>query len=129
MSAIIRHEPDLQSVYVQLQKDQLRGDVTFEIACDELHHRCDTIRADEYIDSTFHGKRRALASAGPQALVSTEITKHNKEATARLPCLAKDCSGIIVSFLPLCKGGYLQITSGKMPSIVLRDGLGTATYL
>ncbi len=125
----IRHEPDLQSVYVKLQKDQLRGDVTFEIACDELHHRCDAIRADEYINSTFHGERRALVSAGPQALVSTELTKHHKEETTRLPCLAKDCSGMIVSFLPLCKGCYLQITSGKMPSIIiLRDNLGTATY-
>ena len=124
----IRHESSLQSVYTQLQKDQLRGDVTFEEACDQLHHRCDAIRADEYLDSAFHGERRALASAGPQVLVSTEITKHHKEAATRLPCLAKDCAGMIVSFLPLCKGCYLQITSGKMPSIILRDGLGTATY-
>jgi hypothetical protein len=61
----IRHETDLQAVYVQLQKDQLKGTVTFEKACDELHHHCDAIRADEYLDSTFHGERRALVSAGP----------------------------------------------------------------
>jgi hypothetical protein len=30
----IRHETDLQAVYVQLQKDQLKGTVTFEEACD-----------------------------------------------------------------------------------------------
>ena len=35
---------------------------------------------------------------------------------------------MIVSFLPFCKSCYLQCTSGKMSSIVLRDNLGTATY-
>ncbi len=87
------------------------------------------IRADEYLDSTFHGECRALVSAGPASvLVSTESKKQNKETAARLPCLAKDCVGMIVSFLPFCKSCYLQCISGKMPSIVLRDNLGTATY-
>ncbi len=124
----IRHETSLQAVYVQLPKDQLKGTVTFEEACDELHHRCDAIHADEYLYSTFHGERRALVSSGPQVLVSAENKKQNKEPAARLPCLAKYCAGMIVSFLPFCKSCYLQCTSGKMSPIVLRDNLGTATY-
>jgi hypothetical protein len=44
--------------------------VTFEQACDELHHRCDAIRADEYMDTTFHGGRKVL--------VSTELKKNQK---------------------------------------------------
>jgi hypothetical protein len=92
LSAII-HETDLQSVYVQLQADQLSGNVTFEQACDELHHRCDAIRADKYMDTTFHG--------GLKALVSTELKKIDKlkQNTSRLNCLTKDCFGMIVAFL------------------------------
>ena len=73
----IRHETSLQAVYVQLQKDQLKGTVTFEEACDELHHRCDAIRADEYLDTTVHGERRVLVSSGTPVLVSAEIKKQN----------------------------------------------------
>jgi hypothetical protein len=39
----IRHESSLQSVYVQLQSEQLRGTVTFDRACQELHHRVEAI--------------------------------------------------------------------------------------
>jgi hypothetical protein len=49
----IRHEKDLGGVYVQLQTDQLRGKVTFEQACQELHFRCEAIRADNLLDSKF----------------------------------------------------------------------------
>jgi hypothetical protein len=124
----IRHEPALQSVYVQLQADQLRGNVTFEQACDELYFRCDAIRADEYLDSNFRGGRKVLVSSDTTVLVSTESKKLNKEATPRLPCLSKDCSGMIVSFLPFCKSCYLECTSGKKAAILLRDNLGTATF-
>jgi hypothetical protein len=120
LSAIC-YDTDLQSVHVQLQADQLRGNVTFEQACNELHHRCDAIRADEYMGTTFHGGRHAL--------VSTESKKHNKpKDSVRLPCLTKDCVRVIVAFLPFCKSCYLQCTSGKTQSIILRDNFGTATY-
>jgi hypothetical protein len=42
----IRQEKHLQAVYVALQEKQLRGVVTFEEACEDLHHRCEAIRAD-----------------------------------------------------------------------------------
>jgi hypothetical protein len=38
----IRHESSLQSVYSQLQSEQLRGTITFDQACRELHHRVES---------------------------------------------------------------------------------------
>jgi hypothetical protein len=73
-----------------------------------------------------------------KALISTEIKhldkvkrldkerlSHNME---RLPCLAKGCEGMIVSFLPLCKGCFLQCKSGKVASLELRIGMGVAKF-
>jgi hypothetical protein len=47
----IRHETSLQSVYSQLQSEQLRGTISFDQACQELHHRVEAMRADDYLDS------------------------------------------------------------------------------
>jgi hypothetical protein len=120
--SVIRHEKDLQGVYVHLQSDQLRGNVSFEQACQELHHRCEAIRADELLD---HKNARSPG----RALLSKEAKKHGKGGDIELdPCLAKDCVSMIVSYLPFCKGCYLQCTAGKTPVVELRDGLGKATY-
>jgi hypothetical protein len=64
----IRHESSLQSVYSQLQSEQLRGYVTFDQACRELHFRCEAIPADDYLDSR-PGK----------ALISTERKKKGQD--------------------------------------------------
>ncbi len=66
----IRHETDEGGVYVQLQTDQLRGKVTFEQARQELHFRCEAIRADNLLDSKFRTTGKAL--------ISTEIKHLNK---------------------------------------------------
>jgi hypothetical protein len=113
----IRHERDLGGVYVQLQNDQLRGKVTFEQACQDVHFRCEAIRADALLDSRFKPTGKVL--------ISTEIKHLDKE---KLPCLAKGCEGMIVAFLPLCKGCFLQCKSGKVATLELRDGLGSTKY-
>jgi hypothetical protein len=115
----IRHESSLQSVYTQLQSEQLRGTVTFERACQELHHRVEAMRADDYLDSR-----------PGRALVSTERQKNGQNAVplVKLPCLAKDCAELIQPYLPLCKLCYLQCMAGKIPSLPLRDNLGNATF-
>jgi hypothetical protein len=107
----IRHERDLGAVYAQLQTDQLRGKVTFAQACQELHFRCEAIRADNLLDTKFKPTGKAL--------ISTEIEHLDKE---KLPCLVKGCERMIVSFLPLCKGCFLQCESGKIAVLELRDG-------
>ena len=123
----IRHESSLQSVYSQLQSEQLRGTVTFDMACRELHFRCEAIRADEFLDSR---PGKALMAAEVKTLISTEITKKGQagQATTKLPCLTKDCVAMIQAYLPLCKACYLKCMAGKTVSIVLRDNLGTAQY-
>ena len=115
----IRHESSLQSVYVQLQSEQLRGTVSFDRACQELHHRVEAMRADDYLDSR-----------PGRALLSTEGKKNGQNAVpvVKLPCLAKDCAELIQPYLPLCKLCYLQCMAGKIPSLVLRDNLGNATF-
>jgi hypothetical protein len=115
----IRHESSLQSVYSQLQSEQLRGYITFDQACRELHFRCEAIRADDYLDSR-PGK----------ALISTELKKNGQQgkATAKLACLKKGCPTMIPEYLPLCKACYLECMAGKTVTVVLRDNLGNATY-
>ncbi len=65
----IRQEKPLQSVYVALQDKQLRGAITFKEACDDLHHRCEAMRADELLTTSVRdtqqnpsGEIRARAS-------------------------------------------------------------------
>jgi hypothetical protein len=115
----IRHESSLQSVYVQLQSEQLRGTVTFDRACQELHHRVEAMKADDYLDSR-----------PGRALLSTEGKKNGQPSVPvpKLPCLAKDCAELIQPYLPLCKICYLQCMAGKIPSLALRDNLGNATF-
>jgi hypothetical protein len=115
----LRHETSLQGVYVQLQSEQLRGTVSFDMACQELHHRCEAIKADDFLDSR-HGR----------ALISTEGKKNGVAAVPveRLPCLSKECKELVQAYLPLCKLCYLQCMAGKTPSMVLRDNLGVAVY-
>ena len=87
-------------------------------SCKELHFRCEAIRADALLDSRYKPTGKAL--------ISTEIKHLDKPE--KLPCLAKNCEGMIVAFLPLCKECFLQCKSGKTPVLELRDGLGKATY-
>jgi hypothetical protein len=129
----IRHESGLQSVYSQLQSEQLRGTVTFDQACRELHFRCEAIRADAFLDSHPGGKALLATESEKPAgicLLSTELKKKGQDGQpkAKLECLKLGCPTMIPAYLPLCKNCYLECMAGKTVSIVLRDSLGTATY-
>jgi hypothetical protein len=95
--------------------------VSFEEACRELHFRVEAMLADDFIDSRS-GK----------ALISTTQKKNGKGAVradaVMSPCLSKICSELVVEYMPLCKGCYLQCMAGKLPSNELRDNLGKASY-
>ncbi len=118
----IHQEKALQAVYVALQDKQLRGGVTFEEACDDLHHRCEAIRTDELLDTPVRGQSKAL--------ITTQAKRQNKvtSETETGPCLQKTCSELVKIYLPLCPLHYHQCVSGKTPEVELRDGLGTAKY-
>ena len=115
----IRHESSLQAVYSQLQSEQLRGTVTFDQACRELHHRVESMRADDYLDSR-----------SGRALLSTEGKKKGQGGVElqKLACLAKDCAELVQPYLPLCKLCYLQCMAGKISTLPLRDNLGNAVF-
>ena len=115
----IRHESSLQAVYSQLQSEQLRGTVTFDQACRELHHRVESMRADDYLDG--HSGRALISTTGKKkGQGSVELVK--------LSCLAKDCAELVQPYLPLCKLCYLQCMAGKVSSLPLRDNLGNAVF-
>jgi hypothetical protein len=118
----IRQEKQLQAVYVALQDNQLRGGITFEEACEDLHHRCESIRADELLDTPIRGQ--------PKALITTQAKRKNKvpENSEVGPCLQKACTETVKIYLPLCPLHYHQCVSGKTPEVELKDGLGTAKY-
>jgi hypothetical protein len=115
----IRHEKSLQAVYSQLQSEQLRGTVSFDLACRELHHRVEAMRADDFLDSR-----------PGRALISTEGKKQGQldVQLVKVSCLAKDCVEMVQPYLPLCKLCYLQCMAGKTPNLALRDNLGTAVF-
>jgi hypothetical protein len=106
----IRHETSLQSVYSQLQSEQLRGLITFDQACRELHFRCEAIRADEFLD----------ARPG-RALISTERKKKGEDGqpVSKVLCLKLGCLVMIPAYLPLCKVCYLECMAGKTAPITL----------
>jgi hypothetical protein len=115
----IRHETGLQAVYSQLQSEQLRGTITFEQACRELHHRVESMKADGLIDGR-----------SGRTLISTELKKQGQGAIVveKVSCLAKDCAEMIQPYLPLCKLCYLQSMAGKVSVLPLRDNLGNAIF-
>jgi hypothetical protein len=79
----IRPEKLLQAVYVALQDKQLRGAITFEEACEDLHHRCEAIRADELLSTPVREAK---------VLVSTQAKRQNKDGpdVEQGPCLKRD---------------------------------------
>jgi hypothetical protein len=122
----IRQEKSLDSVYVALQTAQRRGDTTFEEACDDLHHRCEAIQADELLYTQ-------VKDTGRKLLVSTQSQRINKTIPAApdvdmKQCLELNCTEMIKHYLPLCPLHFHQGVSGKTASIQLKDGLGSATY-
>ncbi len=123
----IRQEKTLQAVYVALQDKQVRGCVTFEEACEDLHHRCEAIRADDMLNTPVRGQMQ-------KALISTHGKKQNKgkgadgaEVELAL-CLEKECLEMIKKYLPLCALHYHQCISVKSPEVVLKEHYGSAKF-
>ncbi len=149
----IKHERSMQSVYVQIQTDQLRGWITFEQACDDLRYRCEAHRADELLNTHARAtKVRGLAVAGQSPAISplcavsvtparlgdsvaliTSAGKRKNGPTARRPkkepsnCLAKGCDAVVPSHVRLCRLHFHECIAGKQPQLPLRTG-GTAHY-
>jgi hypothetical protein len=143
----VKHEKSLQSVYVQIQTDQLRGRITFEQSCDDLRYRCEANRADELLNTQVKGSVKGLmareeapycqfhnhvvagpapAPVAPIALI-TAAGKRQNRPKKESACLAKGCEAVVPAHLRLCRMHYHECIAGKHPSLALRTG-GSAHY-
>jgi hypothetical protein len=150
---VLRHEPAWATVHSYIQSGQIKGDMTFSKACDELRVRCEATRAHEVMDRPVGRKQvRAMVaqtngdlpeSLTPEkvlAYISTMAMKHNtddkpgsdKTGSGRgktrtlYPCLAKDCTE--QTYFPLCGNHYHSLIAAKLTSVELRQQYGNATY-
>ncbi len=120
----IRSERTLQSIYVSIQQSQIRGGITFDEACADLHYRCEAIRAGELLSTPIHGAKKALITTKGKRTNNVNLAADAEKG----PCLAKDCTEMIKSYLPLCSLHYHQCVSGKASNVDLKDNLRTAKY-
>jgi hypothetical protein len=149
----LRHEKEWQIVHSAIQSRQIKGDITFIEACEELKIRCEAVRVNDLMDRPVGNKTVKIGMAQIQddlpdlaeqihALISSVHKKHHdndipgdEEKKIRkprnrnkpeLPCLALGCDE--VSVFPLCGSHYHSLVAGKLPSITLRDQYGNATF-
>jgi hypothetical protein len=142
----LRHESEWTTVTSTITSCQLRGEMTFRQACDELRFRCEAGRAYEIIDKEIKSKRKvqvmgakiedaneAVSVGTNKALVSTVAKRINKEKgqeakedKRKYQCLAKDYS--TKTAFPLCGMHYHSVVSGKTPNLELDSNMGMAEY-
>ena len=131
----IRHEKSLAFMYENLQTQQSRGTLTFDLACDDLQLRYEALKSDELLSVTPR-HQAALVAVEPvpvtsdssvPALLSTEHKRLNTGPSSENSlCLAAGCT--MRERTPLCRLHYAELVCGKTPSMPLRDNLGNVTY-
>jgi hypothetical protein len=151
----LRHEEEWNVVSSSITSSQIRGQITFREACEELKVRCETARAHELLDRPVKGKKvqaHLAQSADAESPVAEEWTEQVKtfistvskrlnltsgDAALSGPkrlrkkaipkeCLADGCDE--KSPFALCGVHYHSLVSAKIPSLKLRNGYGDATY-
>jgi hypothetical protein len=150
----LRHEPEWATVTSYITSCQLKGEMTFRLACNELKLRCEASKAYKIMDKEVKGKKKVggykaqvqIEETGNdeeslvdelKALVSTvskRLNRGNKQDGTKVPkkiyekheCLVKECSELTT--FSLCKLHYLSLVSGKAASLELRKDWGHATY-
>ena len=86
----LRHEKEWSTVHSSLTSSQIKGNITFAEACDELRVRCEASRAHDVMDRSVVNKKvpglvaqPASSSSDPMtadqvyAFISTMAMKHN----------------------------------------------------
>jgi hypothetical protein len=151
----LRHEEEWNVVSSSITSAQIRGQITFREACEELKVRCETARAHELLDRPVKGKKvqaHLAQSKDAESPVAEEWTEQVKtfistvskrlnltpgEADLSGPkrgrkrgvpkeCLADGCDE--KSPFALCAVHYHSLVSAKISSLKLRNGYGEATY-
>ena len=148
----LRHDPEWTTVASAITSSQVKGDMTFRQACEELRIRCESSRAYEIMDKTVKSKKKVPGllsqiegaeseeqlEAWTAALVSSVSKRINKDLEPikpvvdkssdkkKKPCLAKGCNNL--SPYSLCGLHYHSIVSGKTAQLELINGYGHASY-
>jgi hypothetical protein len=138
----LRHESEWDVVCSAITSAQIKGNMTFREACEELKIRCETTRAHDLMDRPVKGKKVKGLSAQAQildelstpdtgqipALISTKVQRQNKEKKkyVKQECLAAGCDE--QTTFPLCGLHYHSVVSAKTPVLQLRNGYGDAKY-
>jgi hypothetical protein len=153
----LRHEPQWETVTSSITSSQIKGDITFRQACDELRVRCEADKAYKLIDKEVKVKRKAYQAKveavveetaddetvekAVKALMSTMSKRTNKETTNEKekkgtkpgkPKYEKhECLAVGCdnqTTFPLCGNHYHSLVSGKTPAVDLRNDYGNATF-
>jgi hypothetical protein len=112
-------------MYENLQTQQSRGTLTFDLACDDHQLRYEALKTDELL-STTPRHQAALIAVEPtepstsvssqKALISTELKKLNVgRSNENSLCLAEGCT--VRERTPLCRLHYAELVCGKTPSM------------
>jgi hypothetical protein len=135
----VRPERSLASVYSQIQTSQVRGNITFPQACEDLQYRDEAIRADDLLHAAhLPTKIRGLAATNPPAakavslldkvtpaLITTADKRQNRKPTDKpdqVACLVKGCENLTLAKFRLCKTCYHECIAGKNPTLLLKTG-------
>jgi viroplasmin and RNaseH domain-containing protein len=145
----LRHEPLWATVASAITSSQLKGEITFRQACNELRLRCETDRAYDIMDKEVKAKRKvhglitqteplledAVVEKVTTALISSVTKRLNKEVgkeqkrkgdKKKFTCLAKGCTE--KSAFPLCGLHYHSVVSGKIAELELVNEYGNAVF-
>ncbi len=86
----LRHETRWETVASAITSSQLRGEVTFRQACDELRFRCEATRVYEVIDKQVVNKRKVQGySAKVLAEEAPDVAPVDDEVKAFISSMSK----------------------------------------
>jgi hypothetical protein len=150
----LRHEEQWNVVSSYITSAQIKGQITFREACEELKVRCETARAHDMLDRPVKGKKvkNLLVKTDEENPTADQWTdkinnfistvskrlnlsstgaevpgaKSKKKKNVQKECLADGCDQ--QSPFALCGIHYHSLVSAKIPSLKVRNGYGDATY-
>ena len=150
----LRHEKEWATVTSYITSCQLKGNMTFRQACDELKLRCEAEKAFKLMDKEVKGKKTVggykaqiqidepsgddeLLVDEMKTLISSVSKRLNKQQSNDGPktpkkiyekheCIVEGCSE--QTTFPVCKLHYHSLVSGKITSLELIKDWGNATY-
>jgi hypothetical protein len=71
----LRHEPQWETVTSSITSSQIKGEITFRQACDELRVRCEADKAYKLIDKEVKSKRKVQAYQAKIEAVAEEVAE------------------------------------------------------